>query len=45
MDTAALGLLFLQQLLRLRVVQGARAGLDGHCVRLHANVVTKQAPP
>lgn len=45
MDTATLGLLFLQQLLRLCVIQGARAGLDGHCVCLHANVVTKKAPP
>lgn len=45
MDAAALGLLFLQQLLRLRVVQGARAGLDGHGVCLHAHVIPKKAPP
>lgn len=45
MDAAALGLLFLQQLLRLRVVQGARTGLDGHGVCLHAHVIPKKAPP
>lgn len=45
MDAAALGLLFLQQLLRLRVVQGARAGLDGHGVCLHAHVIPKKPPP
>lgn len=44
-DTAALRLLLLQQLLRLCVIQGARAGLDGHCVCLHAYVIPKKAPP
>lgn len=45
MDTAALRLLSLQQLLRLRVIQRAGAGLDGHRVCLHAHVVPEQAPP
>ena len=44
MDAAALRLLFLQQLLRLHVIQGARAGLDGHGVRLHAHMIPKEAP-
>lgn len=44
-DTATLRLLFLQQLLRLRVIQGARAGLDGHGVCLHAYMIPKKAPP
>lgn len=44
-DTAALGLLFLQQLLRLCVIQGARTGLDGHCVCLHAYVIPQKAAP
>lgn len=45
MDTATLRLLFLQQLLHLRVVQGARAGLDGYCVCLHAHMIPKKASP
>lgn len=45
MDTATLRLLFLQQLLRLCVIQGARAGLDGHCVCLHAHMIPKKAAP
>lgn len=45
MDTATLRLLFLQELLHLRVVQGARAGLDGYCVCLHAHMIPKKASP
>jgi hypothetical protein len=44
-DTATLRLLFLKQLLCLRVIQGARAGLDGHCVCLHAHMIPQKAPP
>lgn len=42
---ATLRLLFPQQLLRLRVVQRAGAGLDGHCVCLHAHMIPKKASP
>lgn len=44
-DTATLRLLFLQQLLCFRVIQRARAGLDGHRVCLHAHVIPEKAPP
>lgn len=42
---ATLRLLFPQQLLRLRVIQRAGAGLDGHCVCLHAHMIPKKASP